>query len=357
MVAARIFSAVRQRTLSAREHRRRANLTFKCSDSVSEHPTIYFLAPDLDVPVGGCRVIYRHVDILNAAGHRALALHRRSKFRYTWFNNDTLTTDLSVAVLKRGDLLVVPERDVDLTWRLPRGIAHVIFNQGIHLTWHGNSEKINEHYSSHPDLAAVITVSEHSREVLQYAFKDLGVYRLHLSIDPSLFHLSQSMAERRISYMPRRGGLDADAVLALLRSRGGLKNWQVLPLHNLRHEEVGEQLRTSRIFLTFAHQEGFGLPPAEAMACGNYVIGYHAFGGREYFQPDFSMPIGAGDILSFATAVEQAIIRDSIDPNWCFERGRQASSYVLQKYSVEQERDDVIRIYASVMRSIVEARI
>ena len=38
------------------------------------------------------------------------------------------------------------------------------------------------------------------------------------------------------------------------------------------------------IFLSFGHPEGFGLPLAEAAACGCYLIGYSGLGGREIFK-------------------------------------------------------------------------
>lgn len=52
-------------------------------------PAIYFLAPDTDVPSAGCRIIYRHVDLLRTAGVLAFALHRKPDFRYSWFANTT----------------------------------------------------------------------------------------------------------------------------------------------------------------------------------------------------------------------------------------------------------------------------
>ena len=52
-------------------------------------PTVYFCAPDWNVPAGGIRVFYRHVDILNEAGIPAAVLHRRAGFRCTWFENHT----------------------------------------------------------------------------------------------------------------------------------------------------------------------------------------------------------------------------------------------------------------------------
>ena len=51
------------------------------------------------------------------------------------------------------------------------------------------------------------------------------------------------------------------------------------------------------------------MPAAEAMACGSYVIGNHGQGGREFFLPEFSTAIEAGDTLAFARAVEEGKLR------------------------------------------------
>ena len=51
--------------------------------------TIYYRCPDKDYPVGGIRVIYRHVDLLNRNGFDAAVLHRLHPFRCTWFENET----------------------------------------------------------------------------------------------------------------------------------------------------------------------------------------------------------------------------------------------------------------------------
>ena len=47
-------------------------------------------------------------------------------------------------------------------------------------------------------------------------------------------------------------------------------------------------MRLATIFLTFSNQEGFGLPPVEAMACGCLVVGYHGHGGKEFLKPEWS---------------------------------------------------------------------
>jgi hypothetical protein len=48
---------------------------------------IYYRCPDKDYPVGGIRVIYSHVDILNRNGFPAFVLHHYHPFRCTWFEN------------------------------------------------------------------------------------------------------------------------------------------------------------------------------------------------------------------------------------------------------------------------------
>lgn len=63
----------------------------------------------------------------------------------------------------------------------------------------------------------------------------------------------------------------------------------------------------SRIFLSFSDLEGLGLPPIEAALCGNYVIGYHGGGGREYWR---------APTLSRLTQATSNRLRGASSPNW-----------------------------------------
>jgi glycosyltransferase involved in cell wall biosynthesis len=139
-------------------------------------------------------------------------------------------------------------------------------------------------------------------------------------------------------------------VLAILRARGALSGWRVLEIDGLTDREVGDRLRQSAVFLSLAYHEGFGLPAAEAMACGAYVVGFDGFGGREFFRSKFCSPVAAGDIMSFARTLEKVLKRQARHPGWCERRGAAAARFIAAEYSPERERADVVRAYTSFMK-------
>lgn len=333
------------KAMKTAKDRRGSRLRVRAGTARSPNPTIYFLTPDFNEPSGGIRVIYRHVDILNSAGINALVLHQRRGFRCNWFENQTRITDAASATLLRGDILVMPEILVDVLERIPCRVRYVIFNQGVHLSWSGVSRRVADYYTPGRGLLGVITVSEHSEAMLRYAFGGIDVRRIHIGIDAGLFHPHGSQRANRIAYMPRRMPEDAHQVLQIARNRGLLEGWEIVELDGMTQAEVAAQLRTTKIFLAFTYQEGFGLPPAEAMACGNYVIGYHGFGGRELFQQEFSVPVETGDIVGYVKALEHAVNNERIHPGWCQAKGALSSEFVTKKYSVEKEMEDVRRNY------------
>jgi glycosyltransferase involved in cell wall biosynthesis len=335
----------------------RHRYSIKFVDAPSPRPTVYFLTPDYRTPSGGIRVIYRHVDILNEAGIDASVLHRRPGFRCEWFENETNVTDVAATIVSPRDILVVPEIDVAVLESVPSGIRHVIFNQNSHLTWQ-RTPQAGRFYAPRPGLAAVVCVSEHNRQMLERAFPAAPLQRVHLGIDERIFHpRGQQQRPRRIAYMPRRGREDARQVMAILQERGLPDGWEIVALDNLSHEDVAVELRKARIFLAFTKVEGFGLPPAEAMACGCHVIGNDGFAGREFFRPEFSTTIESGDITGFVDAIEAAIRLEAGEPGRCERLGRAASQFVLSEYSQSRERDDVVALYSNLFEAQHQARL
>ena len=76
-------------------------------------------------------------------------------------------------------------------------------------------------------------------------------------------------------------------------------------------------MKKSLIFLSFGHPEGFGLPVAEALACGCAVVGYSGLGGRELFAIAAKYGVGLdvplGDLTCFVDSflsIYSSCIRD-----------------------------------------------
>lgn len=318
---------------------------------------IFYLTPSGDEPAGGVRVMYRHVDILNEAGFEAFVLHGRRGFVCTWFEHRTPVVDTASVRIGVDDLLVVPELYVGMLPSLGPGWRHVVFNQGPHLTFQRDGAAAAAHYATSRDLLGVLTVSEHGRRLLEYAFPHLDVWCVRNSVELDVVRAGDARDPRVITYMPRRANGDATLVLELLRARGALEGWTVRPLAGLTHREITRELRRSSIFLHFTYQEGFGLPAAEAMACGNLVIGFDGFGGREIFRPEFSRPVPAGDVLAFAQAVEDALRREEREPGWCRSLGERAAAHVSARHSERNEREDVLAFYRHILAPPAVARI
>ena len=224
-------------------------------------PTVYFCAPDFDVPSGGVRVIYRHVDLLNEAGIPAYVLHRRAGFRCTWFANETRVTGSQDTAVGPRDIVVIGELMVPLLRDRVAGTRFVVFNQNPHLTWQRAPEGLVRQYSTSPDLAAIVVVSQHSLDMVRNIAPEANVLRVHNSIDPRLFHPAPEPPAHTIAYMPRGGRDEVNQVLSMLRARGVLSGWEVVPLQGMTEREVAATLRRTTIFLSFAYHEGFGLPP------------------------------------------------------------------------------------------------
>ncbi len=120
---------------------------------MGKNPTIYYYCYDHNLPSGGQKHTYRHVDILNKNGFDAKVLHTAKNFRLTWFDNTTPVVSYQECVAKmneRRDFLVLPEdlgpRILDFPGR------KVIFNKNI---FHGFSAFGYEMRATYPTMTEV----------------------------------------------------------------------------------------------------------------------------------------------------------------------------------------------------------
>lgn len=317
---------------------------------------IYYVCPDRNHPSGGIRVIYRHVDILNSNGIEASVLHSKRGFRCTWFENQTRIAYSSKVKLDSCDIFVLPEGYNALyangSWRkvdklieqvLLGDVPKVIFNQNCYNTFMGCMIPAQRSIYDAQGVQAAIVVSEDNLEYLEHAFAGLKVFRVHNSINPDLFNYHADKLNQ-IAYMPRRHPEDAQQVFNILQSRGVLDGVGIVPIQNMSEADVAATLKKSRFFFSFGYPEGFGLPPAEAMACGCVVVGYHGMGGREFYDPGFSYPVQVGNIIDYAKVAEHVILAGGA----VYDKGRRAAEFIAKNYSPNIENECLIDIWNNI---------
>ncbi|MCT7992300.1 glycosyltransferase [Laspinema olomoucense] len=315
-------------------------------------PSIYFVCyPDTNVPIGGVKMLYRHVDVLNKNGFSAFIIHDDEGFRCDWFENQTQIAYLPNIKLKADDFFVMPETATPKSGNLLPGIRKVIYNQGCYNTFYEYS--LDKHQLETPyhsrDVVAVLVASENSLNYLNYVFPQTRLFRIHHSIDANLFYY-QPVKKKQICWLDRKMQRDAQQVINILKFRNALNGFELIPIQNKPQKEVAQIFRQSLMFLSFCYAEGFSLPPAEAMASGCLAVGYHGWGGKEYFLPDFSFPVESGDIIGFAHTVEKLIATYNTQPQLLMEKHKKAADFIKQNYSAEQEERDIVTAWREIIK-------
>jgi glycosyltransferase involved in cell wall biosynthesis len=313
---------------------------------------LFFFSPDDNNPVGGIKVLYRHVDILNQNGFQAAIVHKKKGFRCTWFENQTRVEYRQNLQPDPFDFAVIPEIHGPRLAEMVPLAKKVIFNQNAYLTFREYSfdpQDLTTAYRD-PGVVAALVVSEDSHRYLSYVFPELKVFRVHLGVDVTKFCFREfARKRRRVAFMVRKHVEDARQVINILKFRGALDGWEIAAIENLKESEVAQVLEESMVFLSFGYPEGFGLPALEAMLCGCLVAGYHGNGGREVLRPEISWPVEAGDILGFARVAENLLRQVDASPSELSRKTVEAREFVSREYSMERERQDVLKFWDEVM--------
>jgi hypothetical protein len=342
---------------------------------------VYYLCPDGERPAGGVRTIYRHVDILRRHGIEAFVVHQRRGYRCTWFHNETPVlswagprgpaSSLTRRVTRRlghrsrgneqlrrppsfpidpEDVLVIPEVFGPRLAEIAPGIAKVIFNQNVFLTFQGYPHDLRDvHFPyNHPEVVATIVASEYGLRFLEHVFPDKPVFRVRCSVDPALFRFDEAK-RAQIAYMPRRNRRDALRVLAILAARRRLDGYKLVEISGMTEEAVAFELRRSLVFLSLSYQEGFGLPSAEAMACGAIVVGYDGCGGQEYLLPHVAFPVPTADVLAFANMLEHVLTLNKERPQELRDRAHEASAFIRSAYGPEREEEELLAAWGQIL--------
>jgi tetratricopeptide (TPR) repeat protein len=255
---------------------------------------IIYVSTDDNTPTGGIKVIYKHSELLRQLGYDAYVMHFKEGFRCDWFNNSAAV--IYANNLFKTDTVIVPEVLPQVGIQLHNmGIKYVMFVQnGYYVLPSVPLEYLQVCYQN---AAAILSISDDTANILKSIFPELSdkIIRIKYSVDVNKFYLGDKV--NKVTYMPRKNAQHSSNVVPWLKKL--FPEWVFVPLHNMSEEQVAEELRNSKIFLAFSDFEGCPVPPIEAALSGNVVLGYHGWGGREYWvEPNFREVV-FGDIRDF----------------------------------------------------------
>ena len=328
---------------------------------MSMHPRRYWLAlhPDIGKPIGGVKQMHRLAEALSACGREATIIQEKDDFHPGWFQSNVKTISLKNWIkldnlCKERDVIILPETFLPSLPKYGPGLPKILFNQNgsysfglgnVNDGFPDNPQKVIDLYS-HSDLKHIICVSKYDVQLIQDAFGiDKGkVSRLTNAIETKLFKPS-GKKKGLITYMPRKNQRDAAIVSTILKNKNWFKSWDIVPIHGMDQNKVIELLQKSTAFLAFGHPEGFGLPLAEAAACGCALIGYSGLGGREIFELARKQNIGweveFGDWHGFINSTKILIKNLDDNPRELSLKLQTLSDEVRNIYSWERMKESV----------------
>ena len=338
---------------------------------------IIFFLPELKGASGGAKVIYKHSSILNTLDKNisSCVVHLKKKISYKmksslskrfmffreknsgwhgkkmklsknftpnidWMNDKTIFGK-SLNFDFKNDFLIIPEIWAhfadDLEFK-KKNINYGIFVQGFyHMQSTNNFNKLKNSYKN---SKLILSDSDYSIRCLKEMFPEFStkIVRVHFSINEKKFKIKKK--SNSITYMPRKLGNHSSLLFFYLKNLLP-KNWNIIPLINVRESYLINSLAKSKIFLSFSNLEGIGIPPIEAALSGNKVIGYTGGGGAEYWKGLIFKKVENGEIADFGQKVLKEI--NNYDLSW-IKNTKNERMKLAKQYSRELEKKSLINL-------------
>jgi glycosyltransferase involved in cell wall biosynthesis len=305
-------------------------------------------------PSGGEKHSYEHVDILNAAGFEAYALHLTGE-RHRWFDNQTRV--VSGAAFwdlfdRDRDYLVVPETLGPHLLGFPG--RKVIFNKNLHQgfrTFQSDSPLAHYHAYCDPSVVAILAVSEHNAQHLRFAFPYAIVRRVFAGLDPELYRFRPLREKKKQIVLVDKATEELDILMRMLAARNAagfntLHEYEVIVLHNLTAREAARLLSDALLLVSLNTREGLPRTIMEAMASGCLVAAYGTGPLAEILPPPYSfLP---DDLVGLARHIEgiMAGFPDRLD---AWGETITAARQTAAAFSRERQRTVLLEVWRDIL--------
>jgi len=328
------------------------------------------LHPDVKRPIGGVKQMHRLCECIARSGRHCSLIQDSENFHPSWFTSNVSTISKSSWINLRDteqlkpetDVLVAPETFASIVFSYAGDLPIVLFNQNGSYTF--GLPRSNQIYKpdsviaayKHTRIKQILCVSRYDFDLLVRGF-GLGQDRVSCIRNGLEGDIAFSMPNNpfRIAVMPRKNSRDLSIVKSLLSQQPWAANWQLVEISSKPHAEVLSILQDCTVFLSFGHPEGFGLPVAEAMACGCAVVGYSGLGGRELFhvasQFDTALEVAYGDWVGFVHGLSHFNQQIADDLPGFAQRLSRTSMAIRKLYSHEKMYSSVFNALAKIEAS------
>lgn len=335
---------------------------------------IYYLYPYTELPIGGILKIFDHVEILNQNNIPAKTVFfdeikwnwRRSKILFVeknktcpklwWTNTSEISIPLSELLLniKKDDVVVIPEIRPFLINLFPEiKIKKVCFVQNWHeIKPRTMGLKGNQTYA---DLGFnfLLTCGNFLEDYVQGNIKDykggnhkagpIQVFAINNSINQSVFYRDDKVRQHnRIIMLERKGKEFIEQIIKKIKNL----SYEIYIVDRpVTQHEFAEELRKSDIYIHTGLQEGFALPPLEAMKSGCVVIGFSGGGGLEFMRDQQTALLSReGDTDSIVKNLE-ILLHNEKQKEFLRESGYQISL----SYTKQNEEKKLLAAYYQIL--------
>lgn len=348
----------------------------------ADHDARYcFVLPDLWRPMGGQAVLYDMATTLHRAGHETVLIHGGRFHRYPYAETECEIYHLpGLAAVNRAQGLR------NRVQRIPKRFAERRHNPPAP-RFHSTARDVmvipEFSYHTYADLfpgarlvmmvqdptALLIAFSRdvtgaHMRYGSVLATSEAAVRGVHTLLECAPHGITLPVArpdlkadhpkKLQIAYMPRKLRSQSERVIRALKQRLALADVPVVVIENMTNAERDKVLNESLIFLSFSNMEGFGLPPAEAMAAGCLVIGYTGVGAQEFFTADTGFVIEQNDMLGMIAKVEEVITAYRQDPVPLDRLRANAAAVITMRYTQDRAGQSLLAAWDAVDADLCE---
>ncbi len=198
-------------------------------------------------------------------------------------------------------------------------------------------------------ITDVISVSDAITEFLDTIMPGMNIKKIRQGINREIFHPPVKRSDKYpcIGYVNARDSIGQMKLVNMIKmfyvANPQFRWVKFVELSNLSREEFAERMRTCAFVLYTDDVAGFGTLPLEAMASGSHVIGWAAFGSKEFIRQNNGFWCTSGDVFQMAEMIGIAMDKwlsgemDMEDTQGTYED-------ILANYTVEGEKARLIEI-------------